>query len=250
MSAQSGHREMIRRAADYLILRMTPHGLHGNAFDTWETFVGSFTYSNAAIYAALRVAGQELGEARYTEAAARMKAGVLEHFVRTEGEHSYLVRGFDAHGQPDSAVDSASLGAIEPFGLLDLTDDADLRLAEGTLHIIRERLEVDWEGGRAIRRFEGDAYVGGVPACVNTLWMARCSLLVGARLRELGRTAGADDLRDRARLYLSTVLHRTTPTGLLPELMQGPEGQRYWAAPHGWAMASFVSGVLMLARQL
>jgi GH15 family glucan-1,4-alpha-glucosidase len=46
------------------------------------------------------------------------------------------------------------------------------------------------------------------------------------------------------------VLRRSTPTGLLPELMQGPSGQRYWAAPHGWAMASFVSGVLMLARLL
>jgi hypothetical protein len=44
-------------------------------------------------------------------------------------------------------------------------------------------------------------------------------------------------------------LHRATPTGLLPELMQGPEGQRWWAAPHGWARASFVSGVLGLARE-
>jgi GH15 family glucan-1,4-alpha-glucosidase len=244
------YQDMIRKAADYLVSRMTDKGVHGNAFDTWETFIGSFTYSNAAIYAAFLVAGKELDEPKYLDAAKRMKEGVLKYFVRDEHGYPYLVRGFDFHGESDSTVDSASLGAIEPFGLLDLNDDNDLRLAEGTLRAIRERLEVDWEGGRAIRRFEGDAYVGGVPACVNTLWMARCNLHVGARLRELGRAEEANRLRDDAQLYLTTVLRRATPTGLLPELMQGPTGQSYWAAPHGWAMSSFVSGVLKLAQQL
>lgn len=247
---QPDHKEMLRKAADYLLSRQTEKGVHGNAFDTWETFIGSFTYSNAAIYAAWQVAGRELGEPKYFEAAARLKAGVLKYFVREENGYQFLTRGFDSRGECDCTVDSASLGAIEPFGLLDLNDEADLALAEGTLRAIREKLEVDWQGGRAIRRFEGDAYVGGVPACVNTLWMARCSLHVGAHLRELKRVDEANELRDQAQLYLQTVLRRATPTGLLPELMQGPTGQPYWAAPHGWAMASFVSGVLMLAEQL
>lgn len=240
---------MTRLAADYLAGRMTEKGVHANAFDTWETFVGSFTYSNAAIYAALRAAGDFLGEARYHEAAARLKAGVLEHFVK-ETDYPYLVRGFDSHGNDDWTVDSASLGAIEPFGLLDLTDERDLAIAEGTLRAITERLDVDWEGGRSIRRFEGDAYVGGVPACVNTLWMARCCLHVADQLDANGRNADALALTDRACTYLQTVLRRATPTGLLPELMQGPTGQRWWAAPHGWAMASFVSGTLRLATRM
>jgi GH15 family glucan-1,4-alpha-glucosidase len=128
-----------------------------------------------------------------------------------------------------------------------LNDDNELELALGTLRRTREVLEVPWMGGRAIRRFEGDAYVGGVPACVNTLWAARCGLKLAARLRELGRHEEAQVLISDAREYLQTVLRRATPTGLLPELMQGPTGQEYWAAPHGWAMASFVSGVLALA---
>ncbi len=244
------HREMIRRAADYLMSRLTERGVHGNAFDTWETFIGSFTYSNAAIHAAFMTAFEVLGDAKYQEAASRVKSGVLNHFVRLDASHeySYLTRGLDSHGQEDATIDSASLGAIEPFGLLDLQLESDLDLALGTLRAITERLDVDWEGGRAIRRFEGDAYVGGVPACVNTLWMARCCLHVANRLRELGRNEEAASLTNRAEVYLSTVLRRATPTGLLPELMQGPTGQRWWAAPHGWAMASFVSGVLMLAR--
>jgi len=187
-----------------------------------------------------------LKDDRYAAAARQVKEGVLLHFVKNNA----LVRGFDNRAELDGTIDSASLGAIEPFGLLDLEHNLDLRIAEATLRTVSERLEVDWEGGRAIRRFEGDVYVGGVPACVNTLWMARCSLKVAARLRVLGRKADADSLTDKAQVYLSTVLRRATPTGLLPELMQGPTGQRYWAAPHGWAMSSFVSGVLLLAEQL
>lgn len=247
------YQPMVRRAADYLLSRLTERGVHGNAFDTWETFIGSFTYSNASIYAALMVAGEVLEAPEYSEGAARVKRGVLEHFVRNDTGYPYLVRGFNAGGELDNNVDSSSLGAVEPFGLLDLNVEEDLRLAEGTLRAISERLEIDWEGGRAIRRFEGDAYVGGVPACVNTLWTARCCLKIASHLRDsddADAKARAEDYTRRAQLYLSTVLRRATPTGLLPELMQGPEGQRYWAAPHGWAMASFVSGVLGLAQQL
>nr|MDQ2731965.1 hypothetical protein [Armatimonadota bacterium] len=240
------HHTMVRKAADYLLSRLTGRGVHANAFDTWESFIGSFTYSNAALYAAFRTAAAVLGEPQYEAAAKRVKDGVLEHFV-LDGS---LRRGFDGAGQPDWKIDSSALGAIEPFGLLDLHDENDLALAEGTLQAISQQLEVDWEGGRAIRRFEGDSYVGGVPACVNTLWMARCCCRVADRLHELDRRREARDLTERASIYLSTVLRRTTPTGLLPELMQGPTGQRYWAAPHGWAMASFVSGALMLARRL
>jgi GH15 family glucan-1,4-alpha-glucosidase len=244
------HKEMIRKAADYLLSRQDPKtGVHMNAFDTWETFVGSFTYSNAAIYAAFMTAARVLKKRAYAEAARKMKEGVLTHFVREADGYKYLVRGFKADGSPDEIVDSASLGAIEPFELLDLYDDAELELALGTIRAVTERLEVDWEGGRAIRRFEGDGYVGGVPACVNTLWMARCCLHVAERLRAIGRAEEADELTERAQGYLQVVLRRATPTGLLPELMQGPTGQRWWAAPHGWAMASFVTGVLKLAHQ-
>ena len=236
------HKQMLRKAADYLMSRQDPEtGVHRNAFDTWETFVGSFTYSNAAIYAAFLTAHRVAGDEKYLDAARQTKAGVLRHFVRETGDYAYLVRGFRADGAPDETVDSASLGAIEPFGLLDLNVPAELELAQGTLRAITERLEVDWMGARAIRRFEGDEYVGGVPACVNTLWMARCCLHIAA-------ASGETDLVERARSYLSVVLKRATPTLLLPELMAGPSGQSYWAAPHGWAMSSFVSGVLAWAK--
>ncbi len=240
------HRAMVKNAADYLRSRLTDKGVHGNAFDTWETFIGSFTYSNAALHAAFRTAALLFPGEGYDGDARRVKEGVLTQFVHDGA----LTRGFNEWGEPDRTIDSSSLGAIEPFGLLDLNDTHDLQLAQTTLRVMRERLETDWEGGQAIRRFEGDAYVGGVPACVNTLWMARCCCAVADRLEQIGQPGEAAALTEQARVYLSTVLRRATPTGLLPELMQGPDGQRYWAAPHGWAMASFVSGTLMLARRL
>ena len=240
---------MLRASGDYLLTRLDERtGVHLNAFDTWESFIGSFSYSNAAIYAHLVTAARVCDEPKFAVAAARVKSGVLRHFTRAEdGQLPYLVRGFRGDGSPDDTIDSANLGAIEPFGLLDLTQDAELEIALGTLAVITEKLEMDWQGGRAIRRFEGDEYVGGVPACVNTLWMARCCLHVAEALQTRGRTAEADALIERAEGFLLVVLKRATPTGLLPELMQGPDGQTYWAAPHGWAMASFVSGVLKLA---
>ena len=236
------HKQMLLKAADYLVSRQDPDtGVHKNAFDTWETFIGSFTYSNAAIYATFLTAHRVSGDEKYLQAAQKMKVGVLKHFVRDAGDYRCLVRGFHRDGSPDETVDSASLGAIEPFGLLDLSQPVELELARGTIRAVTEKLEVDWMGARAIRRFEGDAYVGGVPACVNTLWMARCCLQVAA-------VTGETDLVERAQSFLSVVLKRATPTLLLPELMQGPEGQSYWAAPHGWAMSSFVSGVLAWAK--
>jgi GH15 family glucan-1,4-alpha-glucosidase len=243
MGTREVHDEMIRRAADYLISRQDPKtGVHMNAFDTWETFIGSFTYSNAAIYAAFKTASSIFGDPKYAEAAQKMKEGVLTHFVRESPDgYRYLTRGFKADGSPDETVDSASLGAIDPFGLLDLEVLEELELAIGTLRAVTERLEVPWMNGRAIRRFEGDAYVGGVPACVNTLWMARCCL-------KIAEVTSDFTLVERAQGYLQVVLKRATPTLLLPELMQGPDGQNYWAAPHGWAMSSFVSGVLGWAK--
>ena len=239
---------MLQKAADYLISRQDSRtGVHQNAFDTWETFIGSFTYSNAAIYACFMAAFEICGDQKYLQAAQKTKSGVLEHFTRDNGHYRYLVRGFHADGSADNVVDSASLGAIEPFGLLDLSVDSELELALGTLRAVTERLETDWMGARAIRRFEGDNYVGGVPACVNTLWMARCCLHVAQELQKRGRNAEADALIERAQSFLQVVLKRATPTLLLPELMQGPDGQKFWAAPHGWAMSSFVSGVLKLA---
>ena len=52
-------------AEDLVRTVSTPTGLHAPAFDLWETFQGSFTYTNAAVSCALRQAaflGRAVGE--------------------------------------------------------------------------------------------------------------------------------------------------------------------------------------------
>jgi GH15 family glucan-1,4-alpha-glucosidase len=52
--------------------------------------------------------------------------------------------------------------------------------------------------------------------------------------------------RDRAVEYLRLCLARTTPTGLLPELIGLQPDTPYWAAPHAWASALMVRCVHLL----
>jgi GH15 family glucan-1,4-alpha-glucosidase len=100
---RASYTAMAKRAGDYLLSRIGAKGVHGNAFDTWESFVGSFSYSNAAIYSALLCAGEMSGDAKYLDGAARVKAGVLEHFARADAHGNgakYLVRGLIPTASP------------------------------------------------------------------------------------------------------------------------------------------------------
>jgi GH15 family glucan-1,4-alpha-glucosidase len=64
--------EMMRKSGDYLLSRLTERGVHGNAFDTWETLVGSFVYSNASIRSSLLISAQLCGDDKYLEGANAM----------------------------------------------------------------------------------------------------------------------------------------------------------------------------------
>jgi len=99
------------------------------------------------------------------------------------------------------------------------------------------------EGGPAIRRYDGDAYLGGTAGCVNTLWAALVRL--GLALSSLAdEPAEAERLAAGALDYVHTCLHHATGAGCLPELMTAAE-YPYWAAPHAWASALLVKCVLV-----
>ena len=90
-----------------------------------------------------------------------------------------------------------------------------------------------------LRRFEGDAYLGGVVGCVNTLWAAQIYLRL-AQAEQGDKPGEARDFRNRAVDYIRLSLARATPTGLLPELIGLQPDTPYWAVPHGWASALMV----------
>lgn len=240
---------VVERAVGYLVANLGATGLHTQAFDLWEKFRGSFTYSNASIYAALltgaawaQVCGSEVQATRWHAAAVRIKAVLLAACWNG----AYFARGFTDAGQVDWAVDSSMLGVLDPFGLLALDVPAECAMVESMVAVIRARLTRHLSNGEAIMRHEGDDYVDGSAGGVNTLWLARVLLRLALHYQE-GNPAKAAAYREAAERFLRVVMARGTSTGLLPELI-GSESMSRWAAPHGWAMASAIQCALLLEQ--
>jgi oligosaccharide amylase len=242
------HWQAVRRAASYLCGSLDPDtGLHRLAYDPWETFRGTFAYSNAAIYSALRsaaalalLAGDEAAAADWHQRAESLKQALLARLWL--GTH--FARGLSPEGELDPTVDASTLGLVDPFHLLSPARPEEREMIEKMLQTIIARLSLPSHGGTALRRFEGDAYLGGLPGAVTTLWLSRALLHLALYFQDKDR-ARALALRDQAIAYLQVVRRAATPAGLLPEMI-GAGGGVAWAAPHGWGMASFVANLLLL----
>jgi GH15 family glucan-1,4-alpha-glucosidase len=238
-----------RRAAEFLHRSISPEtGLHTTAFDLWETFRGTFAYSNGAISAALgeaaylaRTSGQDRLAEEWEAVASSTKQAVLARFWQGEA----FARGLTAAGQLDRASDASALGLVAPFEVLRLDNPEERKIARNAIEGLAKRLAGAADGAEALLRFEGDQYAGGGPSALATVWFAR-SLLRLALAPEV--TEGeANSYRDRAMASLRAVLRSGTTTGLLPEMM-GPGPGGHWAVPHAWTMAGFVSTCLLLDR--
>ena len=238
----------IQRAADYLSRMVDPASwLHRPGCDLWETYRGSFTYTNAAVWAGLRAGaalagacGQADSAEQWNELARKLKQAVLGKFWLGH----YFARGIGLDGQLDSGVDSSILGLIDPFQLLDLNDPCEREMAEACADTVTRYLSLQIDGKSAIGRFQGDQYLGGSAGGVNTLWLARVLLRLALHYQEID-PARAEVYQTRALDYLRVVQARATAAGMLPELIGGPASAR-WAAPHGWATASYIANMILL----
>ncbi|MHB9132078.1 MAG: glycoside hydrolase family 15 protein [Armatimonadota bacterium] len=240
---------VVENAVNYLMAALGENGLHTQAFDLWEKYRGSFTYSNASIYAALQTAarwaearGQEERGEGWRQAAERIKSVLLTQCWNG----SYFARGFSESGQIDWTVDSSILGVYDPFGLLSLDVPEERQMVESMVRVIRERLAKRLPDGEAIIRHEGDDYVDGSAGGVNTLWLARVMLRLANYYADRDPEKSTV-YRESAEQYMRVVISRGTSTGLLPELIGSTTVSR-WAAPHGWAMGSFIECALLLAK--
>ncbi len=157
----------------------------------------------------------------------------------------YFPRGYRSDGEPDQVMDSSTLGLVEPWALLSPADPHHRKMILSNLHEIEHRLGEPLPGGLGIRRFEGDAYLGGVVGCVNTLWTAQVYLQL-AVAQKAASPAEAQSWRDQALSYIRLALSRATVTGLLPELIGLQPDTPYWAAPHGWASGLLVRCAVLL----
>ena len=239
--------QTVQRGANYLTRSLGDNGLHKTGFDIWETLRGSFTYSNAAICAALRAAayfadvvGDTAISAAWRPAADRVKAALIRAFWTGEGFACRL----DEHGALDKRADSSVLGLVDPLDVLDLDNEEERIMAEKTVESLLKRLAAAVPGGVGLRRFEGDAYLGGAPGCVNTLWLSRVLLRLALHYDRTDQNK-AQTFRQRALKHLKAAASCASPAGLLPEMMTEDGG---WAAPHAWASASWITNMMLLHR--
>jgi len=220
-------------------------GLHRPATDLWENSVGTFAYTQAGVIAALREADEVFGLDRERTGPA-VRSTLRERLMQTfwQPDRGRWLRRISPEGQPDATLDSSPIGLIDPWGLLDLTDPEDRRLALATLEGISANLRSEVKAGSAILRVQSESYMGGGPGCVNTLWLAlaRLRVAITATDPQERREQGARSLAD-----IRVALANTSPTGQLPELIPKISSE-YWAAPHAWACSLLIEAGLALRR--
>ncbi|MCS7254233.1 MAG: hypothetical protein RMK18_11250 [Armatimonadota bacterium] len=220
------------------------------SMDLWETFIGSFVYTNAAVYRALCNAAELAKKCKQAKRATqwlKMAEIIKEESLRRMSLNGYLVRGLDINGRLDSTIDSSVLGAIAPFEMLPLKDEFELELAINTVEAIVRAAVVSSDGRSGVARYVGDLYAGGMVCTMSTLWVGMAMLRIAEAHLRRGELDAAKVWLNRAEEFICSGASFTTPAGIHCELFK-LDGSGYWAPGHAWASAWVVRAIDELAR--
>ena len=243
--------ETIKRGAEYL-MRRTGEGLHSPCLDLWETYYGCFTYTNAAISAALEAAStlaedqSKSTSLRYRSRAKWIKESMIERLWMPDA--ACFAKGI-IDGEIYPIIDASVIGVVTPFRVLDPTVEDEREKIIMMLNTIEDRLNYWVDGTRGIRRYENDEYMSGNPWVVTTLWLMRAELDLAEYFK------GQDDETYRTWVkktdtHMDFVTSGATSTKLLPEQVDKYTGNPAWAIPLGWSSALFIEVVHQLNRIL
>ena len=247
------HIDMIRKAAGHLCRnRNYDTGLHEICYDLWEERRGIHAYSCAAIVSGLnaavimgRVAGLGEDEIKTWEERGReVSEGIYKYFWKPEYKRfirsiylKYNPGGLeDTHERiwtvinkkgtkkdltpEDWKFDISLLGLAYPFDFIDPLSDE----MKDTYGFIKKTL-MDEKSG-SFRRYENDAYIGGNPWVLATLW-------AGLYLFEAGREKEAD-------LCLKNAIKGASFLSFLPEQTDVHTNTPLWVLPLTWSHAMFI----------
>jgi GH15 family glucan-1,4-alpha-glucosidase len=235
------YRTMASNAVDAIVRHLDESGLHKKASDLWECCHGTFAYTMGGVFAAIRDA-REVFNREALPWEHDLKQTTIDTFW--DNDRGGWLRRIDPDGNPDPTLDSSVLGLIEPWELLDLSNESDRELARATIEGVARGLAVETKHGTGIRRFQHEHYMGGGWGCVNTLWLAQCRLKLAESETNIQQQ---HEQIESARRLIHTAVAFANPTGQLPELV--PNGTfAFWAAPHGWASSLLIDCVLRLNR--
>lgn len=239
-------RETVCKGAEYLI-RRTEQGLHDPCRCLWESEIGIFTYTSAAIYAGLKGAAH-LAEENNEHILAEKWSGRAELVRKRTIEKLWLKEGYFSRGIIESnvnrTVDSSMIGTFVPFVLLSPNDPDERAMILSMIEHIEKALRVPVNGYFGIKRYENDNYIDGNPWVVTTLWLSRALLTLAISLEN--KNDEYDLLVNKAVEYIKWTMRSATSTGLLSEQVDRNTGKAAWARPLGWSCALFIENALLL----
>jgi GH15 family glucan-1,4-alpha-glucosidase len=221
-------------------------GLPQPSYDLWEERRGVFTFTTAAVAAALSAAselaarfGTKHDARRFRQAAGEVRQALQEHLYHHELGRYVRRITFDSQGNKtiDGELD-ASLSGLFLFGCF----EADDPYVETTMRAVESRLRVSTEVG-GVARYENDYYhqverhdigrVPGNPWFITSLWLAQWYI---ARAKTVDDLKGAEDI-------LKWVAARALTSGILAEQVNPYTGVPLSVSPLTWSHAGVVLAV-------
>jgi len=230
------YENLVIKATGFLLRYMdTDTGLPKPSFDLWEEKVGVFTWTAAAVYAAL-VSAAKFARVFYDrdrremldQAAADLKRAIITQMY--DPKLGRFLKAVYPDGTRDKTIDSSQAG-IFLFGVLDASDP----VVESTMRSIENALWIK-TGMGGLARFEEDYYqriskkVTGNPWFICTLWLARWYIARAASLEELQK--GMD--------LIYWAMRHSLPSGVMAEQIDPFNGTPWSVSPLVWSHAEFV----------
>jgi glucoamylase len=217
----------IEKAANYIDLNINPDTNLVQSVGLWEEKFGSHTYSNAAVYAALKASGRiatSMGEIslheRWDTSAEKIKSALLR--LTWNPQMSRFIKTFSPK---DESLDVSLLSLAFPFEVLPARDERMMKTALAIEKAFDYRI-----GGTG--RYPKDTYYGGNPWILASLWLA----LYYEKLEDV----------NKMEKFAKWAIDHATYIGLLSEQVDKVTGAPISALPLAWSHAFFILAMLGL----
>lgn len=219
-------------------------GLPHASYDLWEEKFLTTTYSVAAVYQALEVAGDFAELFEYPDDAVRWRDKAKALLAANKAFY-YPDRGYYRKGciiepgdkqslQFDNILDVSSMYGVMIFNYYE-----DKTLLDNTVTAIEKYL-LDKSPSGGLPRYEHDQYFVceppymGNPWFVTTLWLAQYYI--------------RDKQTDRAKNLVDWSINHALPSGVFSEQVHPQDGTYLSVAPLVWSHAEFVNTILDISR--
>jgi len=228
---------MVKKAADYLsniAVNLSP------SYDLWEEKYGVFSYTLGSIYGGLKSAveiskiieenGPEMD--KWNSAMEFLKNEVIEKIYLNDKN-----RFLKSLSPLDNAIDSSILGLSFPFNLVEADDPKMVNTADQIEDAFNYKI-----GG--IGRYPEDAYFGGNPWIINTLWLHMYyERLIFSFSKNNAIKREIIDKYVQKSINLFEWVCKNNFSGLMPEQVHKDLGVPISAMPLGWSHAMFIIAV-------